>query len=464
MHGYQKRAIDHVHDHPEAMLWLGMGLGKTTIILHAFAQLQDELRTGPLLVVAPLRVAQTVWRQEARKWEDTARLRFRLIHGRPDQRLRELLSPADVYLVNYEGARWMVEQIQQYRLKKGLYPPFSMMVFDEISRLKHYRTKVNAAVRRLLPYTQRRVGLTGTPASNGYADLFGQYLVVDQGKRLGQSITAYRQTFMRFEGYGHFGKYLIRDGMEKQIHACIADITLEMSSEEYLELPEVVVNDIVLELTGNLRGQYEQLERELFVELDSQVVLEVASVLACSMKCRQFANGAAYVNPGDSEWEEIHDLKLDALDEIIEEANGRPVLVAYEFKHDAERIAKRWPDARFINSKLSAAESEKIMDDWNANKIPLLCGHPLSMGHGLNLQYGECTDIALMGLSWQPDFMEQVVGRLMRQGQRNNIRVHRLLMRKTVDQLMALSLKEKQLTEEGLKSAVREYRKQKNLG
>lgn len=440
-----------------------MGLGKTITTLTAFCELQDQVRTGPMLVVGPLRVVQSVWRNEARKWSHTHHLRFSLIHGKPQDRLRALLMPADVYLINYEGCRWMVTQVYHYCLKRGHYPPFSMVVYDEVTRIKNQDTVVHKHMSALRPYLSRAIGLTGTPAPNGYKDLFGQYLAVDQGQRLGQSIESYRARFLTFDGWGNQGKYVVRPGMEAEIHATVADITLEMSTRDYLELPEILVNDIWLVFEGRLKTQYDQLEKEMFVMLDSEVVLEVRSVLAKSTKVRQFANGAAYVTPDDPQWEYIHDLKLDALEEVIEEANGRPVIVSYEYRHDAERIAKRWPEARFINSKLSDKEMNRLQEDFNADKVSLLCGHPKSLGHGLNLQYGSCSDIAMFGLDWSPELMDQVPARLMRQGQRSNVRIHRLLVEDTVDALMVAVLREKMLTEETMKTAVAEYRKNKGL-
>lgn len=464
MHAYQVRAVEHVIEHPHSMLWLGLGLGKSVITLTAFADLQDNLQVGAMAVFAPKRVAQTVWRQEALKWEHLRHLRFSLVHGSPDQRKRALRVPADVYIIPYSVAHWVVREIEEYWLRRGRYQPWGMQVYDEVTKVKHTSTRVSAHIRRLLPYVPRRVGLTGTPASNGYADLFGQYLALDQGVRLGQSIGAYREAFLRFEGWEEKGRYVVREKCKEEIHERIADITLEMSSRDYLELPEVVINDIPIILSKNLRTQYEQLEDEMFVELDSGVPLEVFAVMALSMKCRQFCNGAAYPIAGDERWEFIHDHKMEALEDVVEEAGGKPVLVSYQFKHDAQRIAKRWPEARFMSSKLKSKETEQLVSDWNDNKIPILAGHPLSMGHGLNLQFSECQDLVMVGVDWAPDLMDQIIGRLMRQGQRNNIRVHRLLVEDSVDTFMRLVLEGKQLTEDRLKAAVRQYRKMKGRG
>lgn len=440
-----------------------MGLGKTVITLTAFRELQDRALVGRMLVIAPLRVCQTVWRQEAKRWGHLQDLRFSLIHGTPTQRHRAFRVPADVYLINYENLRWLSEQMQGLYLKRGKYMPFSsMVVYDEVSRLKHHTTKRHRALRKLLPYFRRRVGLTGTPASNGYDNLFGQFLAIDSGQRLGQSITAFRDRYMYFDGYGHFGRHRCRPGAEQQIHDQIEDITLQMDSADYLELPEILINDVDVPIVGELRTKYEQLEREMFLELDT-VNIEVFYAAALSMKCRQFTNGAMYLQSDSPEWVHVHDLKLDALAEVIEEAAGKPVLVAYLFKHDAERIQKRFPEAEILGSHLSTAKTIDLEQRWNLGEVPLLLGHPQSMGHGLNLQQGPCTDLVFFGLDWSLENYEQVIARLVRQGQRNNIRVHRLLSEDTVDRLVAMSLNDKGQTQDGLKAAMNEYRRQKGV-
>lgn len=463
LHSYQTRAVQHLIEHPQAALWLDMGLGKTVITLTAFQELRDRMLTGPMLVIAPLRVCQTVWRQEARKWEHLNGLRFSLIHGSPTQRHRAYRVPADVYLTNYENLRWLAEQLEAFYLRKGKYLPFSTVVYDEVSRLKHHTTKRHRALQVLLPFLRRRIGLTGTPASNGYDNLFGQFLALDSGQRLGQSLQAYRDAFMRFEGYGNAGKYKVRSGQEEVIQRLIGDITLQMSNSDYLELPEVLINDIEIPLDAKLRAKYDTLEDEMLLEFDTGGTLEVFNRAALSMKCRQFCNGAAYLNPGEPQWEKVHDLKLDALEEVVEEANGKPVLVAYQFNPaDSARIQAKFPEAEILSSKLSTAQVISLENRWNAGEVPMLIGHPQSMGHGLNLQQGPCQDLVFFGLTWSLEDYLQTIARLMRQGQRNNIRVHRLLIEKSVDSWMSLSLSMNDETQEGLKRALNEYRRQKS--
>jgi len=436
-----------------------MGLGKTVITLSAFVEMRDRMLTGPMLVIAPLRVCQTVWRQEAQKWEHLSGLRFSLIHGTPSQRHRAYRVPADVYLVNYENLRWLAEQLDAFYLRKGKYLPFSTVVYDEVSRLKHVGTKRHTALQALLPYLRRRIGLTGTPASNGYDNLFGQYLAIDSGRRLGQSITAYRDAFLRFEGFGHQGKYKIRAGQEERVQQLVGDITIQMSNVDYLELPEVVINDVDVNLDPKLRAQYERLEEELFLELDSGNTVEMFHAGARSMKCRQFCNGAVYLNPGEPAWEKVHDLKLDALEEVVEEANGKPVLVAYQFNPaDVARIQAKFPEAEMMHSRLSTNSVIDLENRWNSGEVPLLLGHPQSLGHGLNLQYGPCQDLVFFGLTWSLEDYLQVIARLERQGQRNNIRVHRLMVPDTVDTLMAINLRLNATTQDSLKAALNEYR------
>jgi SNF2 family DNA or RNA helicase len=367
--------------------------------------------------------------------------------------------PADIYLINYESMHWWVAQVEQYYVNRGKYPPVSWIVYDEVTRIKNSSSRVNTTTKRILGYLHRRTGLTGTPSPNGYPDLFGQYLMVDQGVRLGQDLGSYRARFLRQEGISGTSRYVVRKGCDDEIHSLISDITMEMSSRDYLDLPEIITNKIRLKLPPKLQAQYDTLEKEMFVELDNQEKLEVFAAIALSTKVRQFANGASYVVPKDPRWVHIHDIKLGAFEEIVEEAGGKPVLVAYQFKHDGERIAKRWPGTRFVNSKMKASEMTQTIIDWNADLIPILCGHPMSMGHGLNLQHSSCQDVVLFGPDWSPEMEEQVVGRVMRQGQRNNIRVHHILMDNTADNLVEKVVQMKATTEMDLKTAVREYRK-----
>lgn len=457
MHRYQCRAVRHVLDHPNAMLWLDVGLGKTVISLSAILDRLDSLVAFGTLVIAPKRVCRMVWRQEARAWAHTRGLTFSLVHGNRRERHYALRKPADIYLVNYDNLPWLVDEIIAIWLSRGEYPPFQTIIYDEVSKLKDSTGVRSTALQRILPYFPYRVGLTGTPASNGYIDLFGQYLAVDGGARLGTSYTKYLDEFFVKEGY----RYQLRDGAEEEIKARIADITLCMTQEEYLPfLKKPVINDVWVELPAKARAQYAQLEREMFLELDQGGEIEVFNQAALLNKCLQAANGQPYVVPNSGQWAAMHDAKLDALEDIVLESNGQPILVAYEFQSDRDRILERLKGAVHLGGNMTEAQESKLQEDWDAGRIPVLVGHPASMGHGLNLQYGGHIGV-WFGLNWSLDLYQQFIGRLARQGQQNIPIFHRILAKDTADEIQAAALETKDLEQTGLKATINEYRNRK---
>ena len=442
------------------MLWLDMGLGKTAVALTNILERQDLLQVYGTLVVAPLRVIQTVWRQEARQWEHTKHLRFSLIHGKPDTRHRAFRVPADVYLVNYEGLKWLSEQLVHLYLSRGKYLPFNMMVFDEVSKLKDHTTQRHKALRDLLPFVPYRMGLTGTPASNGYLDLFGQFLAVDSGTRLGTSRRSFTERFFHETGWGVASRYEIDVGAETRIQELIGDITLQMSAEDYLKLPPIIFNDIWVDLPPKARAQYEKLERDMFIEMDSGTEVEVFNAAALTNKCLQASNGALYTSTGGP-WEKLHEAKLEALEDIVEETSGKPLLVAYAFRHDASRIEDKFSETDHLSSKLGTWRTGQLIERWNAGRIPMLIGHPASMGHGLNLQKGSDT-LVWFGLPWSLEQYQQTIDRLAGGLRRTRpVIVHRILARDTTDVAVLAALEAKATTQAGLKAALNEYRQQK---
>lgn len=441
-------------------MWLDMGLGKTGISLTNIVERQNLVQVYGTLVVAPLRVIQTVWRQEAAQWEHTRHLRFSLIHGTPDERIRAYRMPADVYLVNYEGLRWLCGQLIHTYLSRGKHLPFNQVIFDEVSKLKDPATHRHSAIRDILPFLPYRLGLTGTPAANGYLDLFGQYLAVDSGARLGTSKSQFTERFFHQSGWGQGSKYEVDVGAEKRIEGIIGDITIQMSAEDYLDMPPIKFNDIWVDLPPKARARYERLERDMFMELDSGAEVEVFNAASLVNKCLQAANGAAYVETGGP-WDWLHDAKLEALGDIIEESAGKPLLLSYSFRHDAERIQKHFPGVNPINSKLGDAKINQLVEQWNLGKVPILMGHPASMGHGLNLQKGSDT-IVMFGLPWSLEQYEQVINRIAGGLRRQRpIMVHRILARDTTDDAVRQALEAKATTQTGLKMALNEYRRQK---
>ena len=453
LHTYQVRAVQQIREKVFTMLWLDMGLGKTIIVLSAFLQLLDRWQACSLLVVGPKRVVEGVWRQEAKQWSHTQDLRFSLITGNEVKRKRALHRRADVYLINYENLEWLVTWIRHAYLRKGLYPPFDMLVYDEVTKVKNPEAKRSTAVQYLLPYMRRRVGLTGEPAANGYIDLFGQYLAVDGGTRLGTEYRAFKDAFLTQVNFRYTVSNLGKEQIKKRIH----DITLEMSAEDYLTLPPVIERKITVDLPDRARVIYNEMERLFFSELDGGATIEAQTEATKNMKCLQISGGACYVDNTDR-WNTIHGAKLDALEDLLEEQGGKPVLLAYAFRHEAPRIQKRFPNARFLSSHLSEKEFTRIQEAWDAGDIPLLCGHPASMGHGLNLQRGGHT-LCWYGLNWSLELYHQFNARLTG-GHRRTERVflYHIIARDTMDEAVELALESKAQTQSDLKRAVNEYR------
>ena len=454
---YQQSAVNFQCTHPATMLWLDMGLGKTSITLTSVAHLIATGFLTGVVIVAPIRVIRLVWRQEALKWTHTKHLTFSLLTGTKDQRTRALLRPANICLVNYENLGWLAETLATYFISKNRPLPFNGLVWDEISKCKNSNTQRVKATKKILPHFVWTTGLTGTPASNGYKDLHGQYLVVDKGLRLGTSKTAFRQRFYRKEGPHREVPF---DGAEDEIKQLIGDITLEMSAADYNPLPDMVVNDVSIELPENLRALYNRMEKELFIQLDSGKEVEMFNQAALTNKCLQFSNGAMYPVAGMPLWEPIHDLKLEALEEIIDEAQGQQVLCAYAYRSDAERIMERFKALRPVNLTECKSEAalQNAMSRWASGDCLLLIGHPASMGHGIDGLQKRGHIIVWYGLNWSLDLYDQMNARIRRQGQGAPVICHRLMVLETLDQAQAMALDEKAQTQAGLRNAVKQYR------
>jgi SNF2 family DNA or RNA helicase len=462
LHDYQKKAVNFQCTHPNSMLWLDMGLGKTVITLTSVAHLINTGFLRGVVIVAPIRVVRLVWRQEAAKWENTKNLRFSMVTGTRDQRTRALLRPADVYLINYDCLGWLAETLQTYFVKKDKPLPFNGVVWDEISKCKNSATNRVKAVKKILDKFDWTTGLTGTPASNGYKDLHGQFLVVDRGQRLGVSKTAFRTRFYRKVGPY---KEVAYEDTEDTIKKLIGDITLEMSAEDYNPLPDLIVNNIEIEMPDDLRVKYDKMEREFFLQLDSGKEVEMFNQASLTNKCLQFSNGAMYPVAGMPLWEPIHDLKLDALEEIIDEAQGSPVLCSYAYRSDAARIMEKFKHLDPINLTDCKSESALLnaMHRWKTNDCALMIGHPASMGHGIDGLQKNGHILVWFGLNWSLDLYEQMNARVRRQGQGVPVICHRIMCQDTLDQAQALALDEKATTQQGLRNAVKQYREMKEV-
>jgi SNF2 family DNA or RNA helicase len=468
LHPYQKRAVNHQCSQRESMMWMDMGLGKTPVTLTSIVHLRNMGFLRGVVVVAPKRVCHLVWRQEAAKWAHTNGLTFSVVMGSRELRTRALLRPADVYLINYENLKWLAETLGTYFIKKGIPIPFNGLVWDEISKMKNSTTERVKSFMRIANHFDWITGLTGTPASNGYKDLHGQYLVVDKGKRLGVYKTKFATEFFYKPagGEGTYAKEIPFKDTEAKIKHLIGDITLEMSAEDYNPLPKLIINDIELEMTGPLREKYDQMERELFLHIDScGKDIEIFNQVALMAKCLQYGNGAIYPVSGQPQWEPIHDLKLDALEEIIDEAQGQPVLVSYAYRSDAERIMKKFAHLDPINLTDCKSETalKAAMARWKAGQCALLLGHPASMGHGIDGLQDAGYIVVWYGLTYSLDLYDQMNARLRRQGQPKPVVCHRIMVTNTLDQAQAMALDSKARDQTSLRKAIKDYRASKGV-
>lgn len=475
LHDYQKECVLHGLYQPDSMFWLQVGLGKTIISLTIVV---DRMRAGQVkktLIFGPLRVIQAVWGREARKWSHTQHLRFSVIHGNKDKRLRALFADADIYLCNYENMNWLAEQLDHYYLSQDKPLPFEMVVYDEVSKLKNSTTMRMAGGsrdredahgntykikktgwRKMIKHFKYRSGLTGTPASNGYLDLFGQYLAVDGGERLGEYITHYKDSYFTsdYMGWSYVPTDLGKEWIEKKI----SGMTKKMDAKDYLDMPAVKYINIMVDLPPKARKAYEEVEADMFTKLDNGTELEVFSKSSISNKCLQFCNGSPYL-PESTEYEALHDVKLDALEDVLEEAAGQPVLCSYTYKSDAERIMTKFKKYKPVNlTAIASKDTEKVINKWNAGGIKLLIGHPLSMGHGIDGLQDSGSIVVWFGLNWSLELYLQLNGRIDRQGQTHPVSIIRILCKDTVDLAVADALARKTDDQEGLKAALQRYR------
>jgi len=466
MHDYQNRCVDHMIDHREAALHLDPGLGKTIIVLTAIDTLMyDMFCTKGVLIAAPLRVVQSVWRQEAAKWSHTSDLTFSYITGDPSSRIRGMCTRADIYLVNYENLPWLQTQVEHRFLSHGNYPPWDMVVFDESSKMKNTRirqgVKRGTAALKLLQYAPRRSNLTGSPAPNGMLDLFGQYLCLDGGKRLGQSHTAFRSMYFYLSDYMGT-KWKAFESSKEQITEKVADITIDLVASDYITMPDLIENDIMLTFPAEMQRRYNAIEREMLIELDSGHDVEIFNRASLVNRCLQFAGGGVYLNPGMPDWEMIHEVKMEALIDLVDELEQQPVLLLYQYQHEAKRIQKQFPDAMWISSKTSAGDFNQAIMDWNSGALQMIIAHPASMGHGVDRLQSACHNIIWFGLNWSYELYYQSNSRIARQGQTSpTVMVHRILIDDTTDLIVRAALQVKRSTESEVRELIREYGKKK---
>ena len=438
-HSYQEYAVKFIESHPISALFLDMGLGKTSITLTAVNELLfDSFEVRKVLVIAPLRVARNTWCDEIKKWDHLSNIKYSIVVGTERERISALNEKADIYIINRENVDWFVN-------KSGYKFDFDMVVIDELSSFKNHQSKRFKSLMKIRPKVKRIVGLTGTPSSNGLMDLFAEFKVLDLGERLGYFIGQYRNTYFKPDKTNGAIVYSYKPlpNAEDSIYEKISDITVSMKASEYLKMPELVISNYKVEMSDNEKKQYDEMKKNLICEIKNGEIT-VSNAGSLSNKLSQFANGAVYDD--EQNIVEIHSRKLDAIEDIIESMNGKPLLVAYWYKHDLQRIKKRF-DVREI-------KTGKDIADWNKGKIPVALIHPASAGHGLNLQQGGST-LVWFGLTWSLELYQQTNGRLYRQGQKNTVVIQHIVTKGSIDEQILKALERKNKTQEDLIEAVK---------
>lgn len=468
-HSYQKQGIKFLLTHGAAALLLDPGMGKTAIVLKAFDALL-KAKTGRLaLIIAPLRPAQLVWPYEPAEWEDLKHLRIGLLHGKDKEKILANRDQYDCLVINPEGLQWLLTgesrgtQVDMRRWKSF---GFDTLVVDELTKFKHTKGVRFKVLKQVLRTFQRRWGLTGTPAPNGLIDLFGQMMVLDLGNALGQYITHYRmQYFINPDGQGW--KWVLQPGAAERIYEKIKPLAMRASAEDHLELPQLIPLKVFVDLDAKTQKLYADLEEDLLAKAEAKQIV-ASNGAAASSKCRQLCNGAVYVDDDlasrmagkKRDVLEVHDAKIAALKDLVEELNGAPVFVAYEFNHDEARLRKAFPDAEFVADAKGQAKAKALEDRWNNNEISILFGQPASVGHGLNFQKGSAQHVVWFSMFWDLELYDQFNKRIRRQGNKaTRVFVHHIMARDTVDEVVFYSLKSKDRTQTALLTALQGRRR-----
>lgn len=444
-HEYQKYAIEFIKKNPIAAILLDMGMGKTSIVLSALNELMyDSFEVTKVMIIAPLRIARNTWSDEIKKWDHLDGIRYSIAVGTAAERLAALKADADIYIINRENVPWLIED-------SGLPFDFDCVVVDELSSFKNWQAKRFKALMKVRPKIRRIVGLTGTPSSNGLMDLFAEFKILDMGERLGRFISQYRVNYFkpdRMNGPIVY-TYKLLPGAEERIYDRISDITISMKATDYLDMPELISNEYKVYLDDDEREKYEEMKDELVLQFPGGEIT-AANAAALSGKLSQLVNGAIYDDNGSVN--AFHERKLDALEDLIESANGKPVLVAYWFKHDLARITERLNKLKVVYEKL---DSDKSIEKWNTGELQVGLIHPASAGHGLNLQSGGNV-IVWFGITWSLELYQQTTARLWRQGQiSRTVTVIHIITAGTVDERILKALEAKDHTQSALIEAVK---------
>lgn len=435
---YQKYAIDFIVDNKVCALLIDMGMGKSSVTLSAIDILIKNNKVKKVLVIAPIRVAKTTWPDEIRKWDHLRNLTFSVAVGTEKERKDALRRKADIYIINRENVEWLVN-------KSGFRFDFDMLVIDELSSFKSWSAKRFKSLLKVRPLVDRVVGLTGTPSSNGLMDLWAEYRILDLGQRLGRYITHYREEYFLPDkrNANVIFSWKLKPFAEDLIYERITDITISMKAIDYLKMPELIINEVKVDLDEQDKKVYKALKDDMLVDLKGAEI-DAVNAAVLSNKLLQMSNGAIYDE--DRNVVVVHDKKLDALEDLIEQANGKNVLVAYWFKHDLERIKSRFKCREILN--------DSDIRDWNNGLIQVGLIHPASAGHGLNLQTGGSI-LIWFGLTWSLELYEQTNARLWRQGQKQNVVIHHIITKNTIDEDVMDALKRKEHTQNALIEAVK---------
>lgn len=446
-HDYQRGAVQHLDSRADkgSALLLDPGAGKTACVLEWIV----KNKLGPVLIVAPLRVIQSVWRQEAEKWDQFKHLRFSLVHGTKAKRGRALKAKADVYLVNPE----FVSKLENM---KSL-PQFEVLIVDESSKFKNPAAKRTRSLCRLAKRFKYRVILTGTPTPRSLEDLFSQAYVADLGETFGSRVGQFRNKYFIKGGFRGY-QWLLRPGSQARIEEAVAPLAYRIDAKEFLNLPPVVFNDIEVDMPAKAAKVYKALERDLLNELDEEDLVLATSAGARYTKCRQVANGSVYDEEGEVQL--IHTAKAEAIESLVEELSGKPLLVAYQFRHDLMALKKLFPNIPHIGGDVKAADGGRLIDEWNAGVLPILAVQPQSLSHGVNMQAGG-NDLAWFGLPNDLELYIQLNARLHRQGVQGTVRIHRISTRGTVDSMVRERLESKDGVQQSLLASLLRYKNER---
>jgi SNF2 family DNA or RNA helicase len=444
-HTYQIEALKFMYQRRHAGLFLDPGMGKTSSTLALVSYLRERSEVDRVLIVAPIRPVYKVWPSEIKKWDDFKHLSYTILHG--PEKDKNLNKVSDIYLINPEGLKWFFENKGLDKIRAD------MLVIDESTKFKDYSTSRFKLIKPHLSRFKRRIILTGEPAPNGYLDLFGQCYLMDVGAALGKFVSHYRAQYFYSTGFGGY-QWKLRIGADKEIQEKLRPSVMRLSAEKHLDMPELIFDDILVDIPEEARKIYKEFETQFLAQVGDTTILSV-NAAAVGSKCRQVANGGVYDEHHISH--HIHDVKTVALTDLVEQLQGNPVLVVYEFQHDLDRIKKAFPEAPCITG-LVGNKLDRVINDFNAGNTPVLLAHPASGGHGLNLQEA-CHHVAFYGLGWDYDHYSQIIRRVYRQGNKSDrVIVHRILADRTLDKIVAKVLLNKEnVQEEFLKAIQEEY-------